>query len=103
MIQRLTSNGREMLVAVSVAMTAVKGIAISVNVYCDFAGPETYDLLQTQARQTTYHLIAENEELLRKSAAIPTSTASPTGGIDWHRIVAKGIGGAGTALLLAAI
>lgn len=99
MIIGLTVDGQKNLTASVMAMTQVKQIGISINAYDDYAGQETFEVIKTRARELTYRIIAENEDLAATMPAAPLSTGDPiplrsSSTFDWAQILDKGLVGA---------
>jgi hypothetical protein len=60
MLQPWSVGERRGVMAGITAVTEIRGLALSVNVYDEYAGPDSFDRLQQQARQIVRRLIAGN-------------------------------------------
>lgn len=60
MVQRLITESGDRLLACVAALTELNGIGISVNIYDEYAGPQTFDALQAQARSIAAQLVPAN-------------------------------------------
>jgi hypothetical protein len=62
-VRSLGVLARDMTMAGIAAFTEVKGLTVTINVYTEFAGAQTFKTLQRQARELTRKLLADNGNL----------------------------------------
>src|SRR5215471_12999821 len=66
-------NGQDSIIAGVVGTTQLKGLAVTTNVYADYADPRTFDALSAQAQAITARLITDNNDLVE---TVPISWSS---------------------------
>lgn len=63
MVERVSAGSIDMMVAAVVGITEIKGLTVTVNVYSEFAGSQTFKTLRLQAHQLVHQLLTDNDDL----------------------------------------